>query len=327
MQKITCEKEINELITLLEETIKKDETYIPMAKKVLIKLKNYSNYGLNSSTLMFIQNFMIYTNSYKKVNVQGDFGLNVFLDGKTHQLIPGNIKSLDEFKLLIATISNNLRHILKYKNIKFLEAKNDDENEYFNKRINDFIKINLENLIKVYESSIEELNLKTNKIIEFINLLREYIKQPTEDKYSKILSKKAILNNILNANNITLKKLLKNYLESFNYENSKTNKKPSLVIVESKKENDMHQQKYIDDEYVTLSYEASAKLNEIYLFVRSLNKEDIKEFTSDPYSYFSHLDPLYRDDVAHDFIIQMKRKEEIPYRDTIAKRLKSKLVG
>lgn len=331
MTRNDCQTQITEFINQCFFKLKADEPYLNEAKNIAdhIKGKSFRD-ALTNENLMFISQFLIYTKSYQKFVIKGpdNFGLRRLNNGYEYILQSGmGINDIIEFNEFIGVILDNINQIAKDREIKILNIDKKQTKDSANAKIEAFISSNSEALIELFKCMVNEFEKKNNKVREYYNLLKKYFCKPTQELYCILLSKIVNVKSIEDTVNIDLKTALKAHLEYYNSDKKQNRKQVLLQVLKSSEENNEPKVRYLDDEYVELSKEATNQLNEIYFFVRCLNKEDLKEFASDPYSYFTHIDPIYRDDVAHDFIVTMNKKAEVPYRETITKRLRAKLVG
>ena len=311
---------INIIKKKLEEEASLKGKILPKVKKTYDRFKeNNIKEVFDDNSISDVEYFFIYELKMKDLVIQGtkDKGIAVHANDKRIELNPGNkINTLEELNALLKSIKNYYNQTNNKKEINFIEITK-DEKEYYKNIVNDFNTKNAKYIYDLFIKLYEEKENTIKKIQNFITLVDEYISNPNYAKYVYLMNNRPFMNN-------EDVRILKNELGKFlTQEKHETQKLVSIYDNDKTKVNDY---KFVDDEMVTLSLNAQGVLDDIYSFVRELDKEGLKEFASDPLSYFSYIDDE-KENIIHNFAVLLNKDDTISYNKTIIKRLGFKIRG
>ena len=313
-----------ENINLLKKKLQDEASF---KKNVLVRFKktydifkeNAISKVFNDETISNLEHFFIYERKMNDITIQGikGKGIAVHIDNKRIELTAGNkINSLEELDVLLKAIRDYYGEKNGNGELKFIEISVAEE-EYYKLLIEDYNEMNAKYIYDLFIKLYEEKQNGIKKIQNFIDLIDDYIKSPSNDKYVYLMNNRPFMNS---EDTKILKRELNKFLVQEKHESQK------LVSIYSQKNLNNDNYKYVDDETIYLSSKAQNQLNEIYSFVKELDKEELKEFASDPMSYFSYIDDE-KENIIHNFAVLLNNDDTILYNKTIIKRLGFKIKG
>lgn len=313
-----------ENINLLKKKLQDEAS---LKKNVLVRFKktydifkeNAISEVFNDETISNLEHFFIYERKMNDITIQGikGKGIAVHIDNKRIELTAGNkINSLEELDVLLKAIRDYYGEKNGNGELKFIEISVAEE-EYYKLLIEDYNEMNAKYIYDLFIKLYEEKQNGIKKIQNFIDLIDDYIKSPSNDKYVYLMNNRPFMNS---EDTKILKRELNKFLVQEKHESQK------LVSIYSQKNLNNDNYKYVDDETIYLSSKAQNQLNEIYSFVKELDKEELKEFASDPMSYFSYIDDE-KENIIHNFAVLLNNDDTILYNKTIIKRLGFKIKG
>lgn len=244
----------------------------------------------------------------------------------------GNYISNDEeYILLVKYLIGVVRGLNKKDNSRnVVSLSNSEKKEYLvskttkitNELFELWSKAFLEFFMKCYKNFSKEIE----KMVIYYELLEDYFENPTIDKYNDLMSKVVYIKKIRDPDFETeIKSLIKEY-SSFIKKDKNSNQEEPLKLLKTREDRISNYKKnkasYVDLEEVKLTVEEENILNEIYEFVLSLDKDDLKEFTADPLSFFSHINFESKDKIINNFIKRLESDFNSKNKQTIIKRLK-----
>lgn len=304
----------------LEEEASLKGKILPRVKKTYDKLKEKrTNEVFDTDSISDLEYYFIYELKIKDIIIQGPKGKGIatHIDDERIELTAGKkINSLKELDSLLKAIKDYYGSQNGENEIKFIEVKENEE-DYYKNLIDEFHTKNAKYICELFIKLYEEKYKSVLKIQNFITLLDEYIEKPNYEKYVYLMNNRPFMSN-------EDVKMLKHELGKFIVqEKHESQKLVSIYDNDKTKENDY---KFVDDELITLSLNAQGELDDIYSFVKELDKEELKEFASDPLSYFSYIDEE-KDNIIHNFAVLLNNDDTILYNKTIIKRLGFKMKG
>lgn len=261
-----------------------------------------------------------------------------FLKENNHMIIDGgimitpgeNVKTLEEYNLLVKFLIATSNNINSGKEKNILLINQDAKKAFLNSKINNLFEVYAKKLFDVFVKCYRKLCMEKENILTYYNLFKAYFDDASDDKYNDLMSKLHFLQSLEDKG---VKEEVRSFIKEYN-DFIKESKKPKKQIIQevlvSREERikDYESKKntitYSDDDSMTLTLEQQDELKEIFDFVYYLDKEDFKEFASDPLSFFSHIDESYRFIIINKFINMMNEADDFKMKKTIAKRLKMK---
>lgn len=280
---------------------------------------NKLNEVFDDKTIDDLELFFLYESKMNDIVVQGTKGrgIAVYLEDKRIELNAGNnINSLQELNALLKAIRDYYRDKNKKNKINFVKITLDKE-QYYRTLLDEYASLNAKYIYNLFIKLYEEKQNGIKKIQNFIDLINDYVKSPSYDKYVYLMNNRPFMNS-------EDTKMLKNELSKFLAQEKHEFQKLVSIYDNNKTIGDDY--KYVDDELVTLSLNAQGVLDDIYSFVKELDKEGLKEFASDPLSYFSYIDDE-KENIIHNFAVLLNNDDTISYNKTIIKRLGFKIKG
>lgn len=246
-------------------------------------------------------------------------------------ITPGeNVKTLEEYNLLVKFLIATSNNINSGKEKNILLINEDAKKAYINSKIDNLFEVYAKKLFDSFVKCYRKLCIEKENILTYYNLFEAYFDDATCDKYNDLMSKMHFLQSLEDKE---VKEEIRSFIKEYN-SFIKESKKPKKQVVQevlvSREERMKNYESkkdaitYMDADSITLTLKQQEELNEIFDFVYNLDKEDFKEFASNPLSFFSHIDESYRPVIINKFINMMDETHDFKMKKTIAKRLEKK---
>ena len=290
-------------------------------------INNKNNYPYDTYSIanaaMFIKNNKYYCNIVipiiSKVNDEKDIFKIVDYNGT--EIIPGkSIEKEEEYTSFIRFLINVSNSIINGTEKHFLLIENKEKSVLLDSKINELFKLGIDELFNNFIKCYDKILTQKNKILSFYDLLDDYFKEPSIEKYNSLMSKLSYLNGV---NDLEVKKEIKTFIKVYASFVKKSNKSNELKLLKTREDNKVEKNViiYSDLDEVLLNEEQKSILSEIFDFVCSLDKENFKVFAAEPLSFFNHIDESYKEAIINNFIVMMENKKDFSMKKTIEKRL------